>query len=598
MQNIKARSEMNPEYLWDLTHLFKTDGDWEMAYADAEREIGGLPALAGTLGESAALLCRALDTINGVARKADLVVEYAFLKKAGDNSDSAAQEMEDRAIRLAVRLGASVAFVEPEILSIDEKTLAAYMEEPTLATYRHYLEDVSRSRAHTLDRATEELLASLGEIMATPRNAFDMLTNADMEFPSVKNEAGEELPLSNGSFSVFRESRERSVRQAAFEAYFGAYRKIVNTTAALYAGSVKSDCFSASVRHYGGALQAALFRDNVPVEVYDSLILAVHDSLPMMREYLELRKKALGLDRIDVYDLYAPIVDEVEYPMPYEAAQKLVREALAPLGEDYCKVLDRAFSERWIDVYENKGKESGAFSSGVYGVHPYIKLNYTDTLDDAFTLAHELGHAMHSYYSSEAQDYQNHDYRILVAEVASTVNEVLLTKHLLRTETEPRRRAYILNHFLEGFRTTVFRQTLFAEFERKAHEMYEKGGALTAASLSELYRGLEEVYYEGADVPELISLEWSYIPHFYRAFYVYQYATGFSAAVAIVDRILSSGDASDYRRFLTLGGSDYPLNELKEAGVDLTSPDAVRSALRVFGETVRELSALLDTLSK
>jgi oligoendopeptidase F len=314
-----------------------------------------------------------------------------------------------------------------------------------------------------------------------------------------------------------------------------------------------------------------------------------------MRRYLELRRRVLGLDELNMYDLYCPMVADVDMKIPFEEAKELVRQATAPLGEEYRCLLDRAFSERWIDVYENKGKESGAFSSGVYGVHPYIKLNYTDTLDDAFTLAHELGHAMHSYYSSEAQDYQNHDYRILVAEVASTVNEVLLTKHLLRTETEPRRRAYILNHFLEGFRTTVFRQTLFAEFERKAHEMYEKGGALTAASLSELYRGLEEVYYEGADVPELISLEWSYIPHFYRAFYVYKYATGIISAISIAERIYTEGAPAveDYFKFLSSGGSDSPVELLKLAGVDLTKKDAFEAAMASFKDALTQFEALM-----
>ncbi|MDD6274377.1 MAG: oligoendopeptidase F family protein, partial [Clostridiaceae bacterium] len=337
----------------------------------------------------------------------------------------------------------------------------------------------------------------------------------------------------------------------------------------------------------------ALFASNVPVSVYDSLVEAIHNGLPTMRRYLDLRRRVLGLEELHLYDLYAPMVEDIDFKMPYEDAQVLVKKALAPLGEEYAALLDKAFQGKWIDVYENHGKTTGAFSCGVYGVHPYVLLNYTDTLDDAFTLAHELGHAMHSYKSSETQDYVNHDYQILVAEVASTVNEVLLTKYLLSVETDSRRRAYILNHFLEGFRTTVFRQTLFAEFERRAHEMYESGTPLTAQSLSAEYHALNDLYYAGAVNDETMDIEWARIPHFYNAFYVYQYATGFCSAVAIANGILTTGDASRYLRFLTTGGSDYPLEELKIAGVDLTKPDTVESALKVFSETLDEMEKVL-----
>lgn len=593
MLELKPRREMDPAFQWDLTQLFKTPEAWRDAYAETEKMINALPRLEGTLGRSAASLEAALREIDRAAELCEKVGIYAFLCKAGDNGDPDAQDMDDRATRLYVKLGSAVAFVDPEILSIDEKKLLEYLADPALAPHRHYVEDVNRQRAHTLDAKGEAMLASLGEFAAVPGTAFDMLTNVDMEYPTVKDEEGNEVRLSNGNFSVFRESRDRRVREDAFKGYFGTYHKFINTTAALYAGAVKSASFYSATRRYDGNCEAALFANNVPVSVYDSLIEAVHDGLPAMQEYLELRREVLGLDEIDVFDLYVPMVDDVEFKMPYERAKALVREAVAPLGEDYQKVLDRAFNERWIDVYENKGKESGAFSTGVFGVHPYVMLNYTDTLDDAFTLAHELGHAMHSYYSDTTQDYANHDYRIMVAEVASTVNEVLLTKYLLKTETEPRRRAYILNHFLEGFRTTVFRQTLFAEFERQAHALYREGTPLTAKTLSGIYLDLESRYYSTAKMQELIADEWSYIPHFYRPFYVYQYATGFSSAVAIADAITKTGNAADYRRFLTLGGSDYPIEELKVAGVDLTSPETVRDAMKVFAETIKEFKAAL-----
>ena len=593
MQELKPRKEMDPAFQWDLSQLFKTPDDWRAAYAETEKLIDALPRLAGTLGGSALSLESALSEIDRAAELCERVGVYAFLCKAGDNGDPEAQDMDDRATRLYVKFDSAVAFVDPEILSIDETRLLGFLADSTLAPHRHYVEDVNRQRAHTLDGKGEQMLAALGEFAAVPGTAYDMLTNVDMEYPTIEDEDGNQVRLSNGNFSVYRESRDRRVREDAFKGYFGTYHRFINTTAALYAGAVKAASFYSSSRHYDGNCEAALFSNNVPISVYDSLIEAVHEGLPAMQEYLDLRRRALGLDEIDVFDLYVPMVDDVDFKMPYETAKTLVREALAPLGEDYCRVLDRAFSEGWIDVYENKGKESGAFSTGVFGAHPYVMLNYTDTLDDAYTLAHELGHAMHSYYSDTTQDYANHDYKIMVAEVASTVNEVLLTKHLLKTETDPRRRAYILNHFLEGFRTTVFRQTLFAEFERKAHDLYRAGTPLTAKTLSEIYLDLEKQYYSVAKMQDLIADEWSYIPHFYRPFYVYQYATGFSSAVAIADAIEKTGNAADYRRFLTLGGSDYPLEELKVAGIDLTLPETVKGALSVFRDTVRELAAAL-----
>ena len=356
---------------------------------------------------------------------------------------------------------------------------------------------------------------------------------------------------------------------------------------------MKLDCFNAEARGYDSACAAALFGNNVPVSLYDNLIAAVHDAFPAMRRYIELRKRRLGLDALNLYDLYTPIVDDVEIDMPYQKARDLVRQALRPLGEEYQSLLDRAFDERWIDVYENQGKHAGAFSMGVYGVHPYVLMNYADKLDDAFTLAHELGHSMHSFFSDRAQGYANHDYAIFVAEVASTVNEVLLTRYLLSVETDSARRAMLLNHFLEGFRTTIFRQTLFAEFERDAHALYQSGTPLTAEALNKLYHDLNAKYYEGCVINDFCDVEWARIPHFYSAFYVYQYATGFSSAVAIADRILKTGDASDYLRFLSTGGSDYPIEELKLAGVDLTTPDPIRDALKAFDDAIGQLEELL-----
>ncbi len=591
--NAKARKDMNPAFTWDLTPIFDSMDAWKEAFRAAEEAVEDLRDLPGTLLLSAERLAEGLNRISRAQQMAEKVYDYAFLCKSGDNGNADYQQMEARAIGLLVALETATAFVNPEILQIPAEMLELWLEREELKTYRHLLDDVTRRRAHTLDAGCERLLAMLGDVAQTPSGAFEMFETVDMTLPSIKDEAGETAPLTHGGFTVFRESRDRAVRKATFEAYFGAYGQYVNTLASIYGGSVKMDCFNADARHFSDACEAALYGNNVPVSLYDGLIEAVHGALPAMRDYLELRKRALGLDELHLYDLYTPMVDDVDFDMPYARARVLVKEALKPLGEDYQALLDRALNERWIDVYENDGKSAGAFSMGVYGVHPYVLLNYAGQLDDAYTLAHELGHAMHSHFSDSAQDYVNHDYRIFVAEVASTVNEVLLTHHLLKTETDPKRRAYVLNHYLEGFRTTVFRQTLFAEFERKAHALYQQGTPLTAQTLNGVYRELNGLYYDGAVNDAFADVEWARIPHFYNAFYVYQYATGFSSAVKIADDILTTGDASNYLKFLSTGGSDYPIEELKLAGVDLTRPDAVTHAMQAFRRTLEELKQTL-----
>lgn len=590
---IKTRSEAQERYTWDFSDIFPSDEAWEKALAELEACIPETAAFQGTLGESAESMKRGLDTYYEISRRAELVYVYSMLRLNVDNGDPTYQAMNGRAGHLLVKLSTAGSFLVPEILSIDEEKLAAMMQDPLLAGYRHQLEDIARERAHTLDAKSERMLAMLSDAAGTAKNSFTMLESVDMTFPTIRDEKGETVTLTHGNFGVFRESNDQRVRRDSFERYFGEFKKYINTLAAMYAGSVKMDNFKTRVRGYESSCQRALFGNNVPVSVYDSLTEAIHGGLSTMRRYLDLRRRVLGLDELNMYDLYCPMVPSVDMKITYEEAQELVKKATLPLGEGYQKLLDRAFTERWIDVYENKGKTTGAYSCGVHGVHPYVLLNYTDTLDDAFTLAHELGHAMHSYYSSEAQDYANHGYRILVAEVASTVNEVLLTRYLLSTEKDPTKRAYILNHFLEGFRTTVFRQTLFAEFERRAHDLDMQGTPLTAQTLNAVYRELNELYYAGATVNELQDIEWARIPHFYNAFYVYQYATGFCSAVSIAKRILEEDGAADYLRFLSTGGSDYPLEELKIAGVDLTKPDAVASALAEFDAALSELEQLL-----
>lgn len=590
---MKKRNEIPAELKWDFTHIFKTSEDWEKAYIECEKAIPSLAEIKGTLSLSAESLFTAYEKLYGFYEKFDPVADYAFLAKAVDGGDTAALAMCDRVNMLSVKAGSATAFFDPELMEIPEEKLAEFMKYEPLKKYAHIIENATRLRDHVLDEKSEALVAKIGKISVTPSDAYDMLTNVEMELPEISGSEGKKLELTRGNFGVMRESGDRALREAAFEGMFGTYGKYVNTITCLYSGSVKQDNLLAEVRGYKSAREATLSLSNVPEKVYDALIEAIHESIPSMSKYLKLRKKALGLEKLDVYDLYTPIVDDIEYPMPYQDACELVLKAVAPLGEEYQNVIRRAYRENWIDVYETPGKEAGAFSAGIYGIHPFVKLNYADSLDDAFTLAHELGHAMHSYLSSEKQDYANHNYRILVAEVASTCNEVLLTKYLLKTETDKKRRAYILNHFLEGFRTTVFRQTLFAEFEHKAHELEAKGTPINAECLNKVYADLVNMYYPEAEFCDTLKYEWSFIPHFYSAYYVYQYATGFSSAVAIASRILETGDASDYIRFLSTGGSDYPLNELKIAGIDLCSPNVVKSAMKVFDETIDELDALI-----
>lgn len=593
---MKARNEMNPAFMWDLSHIFKDDTEWEATCNEAETAISAVSEAQGTLGDSAEALKKGIGLMCNAEEKVMLCYLYPMLKKSTDAGDPNFQAMEAKAMGLIVKLQSAAAFINPEIVAIPEDRFEEIVTNPILKDELFCLRKIVKAKAHTLSADKELMLAKLADAAQTPDNAFSMLNNVDLVFPTIKDDEGKDVQLSNGNFGVYRESPVRAVREAAFNGYFGTFKKFENTIAELYSGNVKLDCYFADVRGYSSARESALFNNDVPETVYDSLIEAVHDSLPYMRKYLELRKKILGLEKLDMFDLYTPMVEDVSFEMPYEKSVALVKEALKPLGDEYGKLLDMAFDNKWIDVYENKGKRSGAFSCGVHGVHPYVLLNYTDTLDDTFTLAHELGHAMHSYKSSETQSFLNHNYSIMVAEVASTVNEVLLTLHLLKTETDPKRRAYVLNHFLESFRTTLYRQTLFAEFERETHKMCENGEALTAQSLSGLYKGLVSKYYEGAEINEIIANEWSYIPHFYTAFYVYQYATGFSSAVAIAKNILDTGDATGYLEFLTLGGSNYPIEELKVAGVDLTKPETVKNALSLFDSTIDELTELLQKL--
>ena len=590
---MRNRNEIPQEFKWKLSDIFETPEAWEARLAECEALLPSLAALKGTLSLSAQSLYHAYETLYAFEERIDHAGDYAFLGKALDGGDTAFLARCDRVQALGVKAAAATSFFEPELMAIPEETLMEFMKYPPLAKYAHIIEDSTRLKEHVLDEKSEGILAKIGKIRSTPSSVYKIFTNVEMKLPETLGEDGKPAELTAGNFRAFRESPKKEVRDAAFRAMFGTYGKYNGTFASIYAGQVKQDNLFADLRGYPSARAASLAHANVPESVYDSLISAVHGAVPAMEKYFDLRKLALGLDEIDVYDLYTPMVKDVEWPMPYEEAKRLVLEAVKPLGPEYVSKIAEAFRANWIDVYETPGKESGAFSAGVYGVHPFVKLNYADTLDDAFTLAHELGHSMHSYYSSKTQDFALHQYQLLVAEVASTVNEVLLTKYLLSRETDPKRRACVLNNFLEGFRTTVFRQTLFAEFEFKVHEAEAAGTPLTADFLNGVYADLEKTYYPNAGFRDEIKYEWSFIPHFYRAFYVYVYATGFCSAVDIAAGIFETGDASDYLKFLSTGGSDYPICELKIAGVDLTKPDVVENAMKEFEKTVDELARLL-----
>lgn len=587
------RREQDPKFQWRLSDLYEDTGAWERALQEAQAQVAAIEAHRGRLGESADALLAVLRSRSAAERQLVQAYTYAHLHKDTDNGNATYQGMTDRAMQAMVAAQAALSFIEPEILEIAPETLRAWAQEPRFQNFRFYLEDLDRQRAHLLSAAEERILAMAEDPLSGADNAFTMLSDVDLDFGTVVDAQGQEVKLTHSTYGLLLESPDRRVRRDAFRSLYKAYRSVKNTIAATYAASVKADVFRARVRGYAGSLEAALDGNNVPVAVYEQLIEAVHEKLPALQKYLALRKRQLGLDQLEMYDLYTPIVPECSMPMTYEEAKALVKEALKPLGERYGRLLDEAYDNHWIDVYESAGKTSGAFSWGVYGVHPFVLLNHQDNVDHAFTLAHELGHAMHSYHSNEKQPYETADYKIMVAEVASTVNETLMMQYLLGRETDPVKRAYLINQQLESYRTTCFRQTMFAEFELKAHRMAENGEPLTVESLSRVYRELNELYYAGVVVDDDIASEWMRIPHFYNAFYVYQYATGICTATALARDILEHGGAPRYLDFLSSGGSDYPIRLLQNAGVDLTDKASIASALEVFERGVDELEQLL-----
>lgn len=592
------RQDVPAEHKWDLDSVYPSVAAWEEDYARVEAMVPQLTAYQGRLGESAGVLLEALRARDALFQLLERVAVFAHMKEDEDTTNSTYQALSTRGQSLSARVAAASSFMTPEILAIPTETIRAWLDEDSdLAAYRHELENLLREKEHVRSPEVEELLAQMSEVGAAPRDIFGKLNHADMKFPRIKDEEGKEVELTHGRYLRFLESPVREVRQAAFDALYGTYAKFRNTLAATYASSVRKDVVYARARRYPSARAAALSSTNVPESVYDNLIAAVHRNLPSLHRYVQLRRKLLKLDELHMYDLYTPMVAEVDKKIPYAEAVETILKALAPLGEEYCEVARKGLTtDRWVDIYENVGKRSGAYSFGAYTTKPFILMNYQETLDSMFTLAHELGHSMHSYFTRRTQPYHYGDYTIFVAEVASTFNEALLTDYLLKQTNDQKLKMYLINHQLESFRTTLYRQTMFAEFEHITHQKSENGEALTADSLDEIYYDLNKQYYgtEGMVIDEAIAREWARIPHFYTAFYVYQYATGISAAVALSQQVLSEGKPAvdRYLAFLKSGSSDYSTNLLAKAGVDMTSPEPVQQALDVFASLLDEMERL------
>ncbi len=587
---MKQRNEIEAKYKWDLTHIYPDTAAWEADYQKASEAIQTAAALNGKVAEDPK---KAIRTVNGLMEQFMPVFEYAFLNKETDNTDPAAQGMKDRAMHLFVGGMTATAFLEPELLSLPEEMLQALMKDPEMADYDEMIRRMLRNKPHTLDKEQERLIAMMGEVAEAPEGIFTSLTEADMKIPPIQMPDGSEQELTEGNYSTFIRDDNRDIRRQAFQNLMNTYESFGNTIASTYSASVKKDQFMALSHHYGSAREAAMAPLEIPESVYDNLIEVIHEYIPVLQEYLRLRKKLLKLDELHLYDLYTPMVKDFRMDLSYEKAFDLVLEGLKPMGEDYIAKLREARDGGWIDVFPSAGKSSGAFSAGsLRKVHPYVLLNHNNNLDSAFTIAHELGHSMHSFYSNQAQPAPKSEYSLFVAEVASTCNEAVMQRYLQETLKEPAAQAFLLNHFLEQFRTTCFRQTMFAEFEKISHDMAQQGIPLTKESLSEAYTRLNETYYgETCVVDPEIAAEWMRIPHFYRAFYVYVYATGLCAAVSLSERILNEGASAveDYRKFLSAGCSVPPIDALKLAGIDMSSPEPVRKAMEVFRETVQKM---------
>lgn len=594
---LKTRDQIDPKYKWNIEDMFpeekKINADIEEVLAQT-KEYGHF---AGHLTESAATLLKALKERDAIWMKLERVFVYARMRRDEDNRKTDYQAMTDKCQTVMAQVSAAMSFFTPELLDASEETILSYIDqEPGLKEYEFVIRDILREKAHVLTRAEENILAQMGEITGATNDIFTMLNNADIKFGKITDEDGDEVELTHGNYITFMESHDRNVRKEAYDHMYGAFKSMINTIGAAYNYNTKTDVIGARIRKYDSARQSALSGDNIPEEVYDNLIKVVNDNLPTVHRYMEIRKKLLGVEKLHMYDIYVPLVELPKNVISYEKALDMMREGLAPLGEEYISRMNKGIEAGWIDVYENEGKTSGAYSFGSYDSMPYILLNYTDTLKDVFTVVHEMGHSMHSSYTREAQPYIYGGHSIFTAEVASTVNESLLMHHLLNQENDPQMHKYLLNLYIEEFRTTLFRQTMFAEFEHLTHKAIEDGQVLTPEWMCEEYQKLNDKYFGPAvEKDDTIRYEWARIPHFYNAFYVYKYATGYSAATAISDKILKEGTpARDaYIDFLKTGESDYPIELLKLAGVDMSTPKPIEQAMETFKKLVDEFEKLV-----
>lgn len=592
-KQIPQRQEINPEDKWAIEDLYASDKEWQKSYDYLKKEVLSFGKYEGTLNKSAGHLLSYLKANDELSKGLENVYVYASQKSHEDTANDQYQNLSSLASAIATEISAATAFAVPEILEISWDKISTFIkEEEKLLTYETYLKELFKKKEHILSAPLEKLLADVDDVAQCPQDIYSMFNNADIKFPDIKDADGNIVTLTHGRFIPFMEGSDRSVRKDAFMAVYNTYGNFKNTLAATFVANLKQEYFFAKARGYKSSLHMALDGSHVPMEVYTNLIKTVHENLHLMHEYVKLRKEKLGLEELHMYDLYTPIVEKVSKSYSFKEAKELVIEGLKPLGDEYAKVLQEGFDNRWIDIYENQGKRSGAYSWGAYGTHPYVLLNYQGSLNHVFTLAHEMGHAIHSYYSDQGQPYIYAGYKIFVAEVASTCNEALLMQHLLTITTDKDVKEYLINYFMEQFRTTLYRQVMFAEFEQITHEMNQEGKSLTAKELSRIYYDLNVLYY-GKDivVDEEIAMEWARIPHFYTPFYVYQYATGYSAAIAISTKILE-GDKEvieGYFKFLSGGSSMYPTDLLKLCGVDMTKPAPVESALKVFESLLKQM---------
>jgi len=594
MSKLLKRSEVPAEHTWKLEDLFADQKAWDQEYEEVSSMLKKASEFQGKLNQPDVLKA-SFEFEDEIGLKLERLFVYARMHQDEDTANPTYQSLSQKAQKLGVRVGEALSFVTPEILSLPDSELDALIKNEKLSAYTFTLEEMKREKAHVLSQAEEALLAQVGNLSQAPQTIFSMLNNADLKFPRIKDENGKEVELTHGSYIQFLENPNREVRERAFKAVYETYAKQKNTIAAALNANVTKNMFYANVRKYPSVMEMNLYGDNIPTDVYNNLVDTIHESLPLLHRYMDLRKKLLGVDQLHMYDLFAPLVDEYKMDITYEEAKKTVKEGLAPLGKEYADALQAGYDNRWIDVYENENKRSGAYAWGAYGTHPYVLLNHKDNLNSMFTLAHEMGHALHSHYSDTTLSYRDAQYTIFLAEVASTTNEALLMDYMLNKSTDPKEKLYLLTYYADQFRTTVFRQTMFAEFEKIIHERAEQGEALTPQLLSEIYYDLN-VQYHGKDmvVDKDIEMEWARIPHFYNSFYVYKYATGFSAATSFSKQILEEGQPAvdRYLGFLKSGGSDYSINILKKAGVDMSTPQPIHEAMSVFKELIEQMEQL------